>query len=66
MNMQQPVPAAMKRAVDPQAEISARLERLPITREVYLPILKELEEHGIVFHEKQVLYMGYNPQNVAR
>ncbi|MET0170993.1 MAG: MFS transporter, partial [Agrobacterium vaccinii] len=35
MNMQQPVPAAMKRAVDPQAEISARLERLPITREVF-------------------------------
>jgi len=39
--------------------------QLPISREVYLPILKELEEFGVVFHEKHVPYMGYNPQNVA-
>jgi len=40
--------------------------QLPITPEVYLPILQELEEHGIIFHEKRVPYMGYNPLNVAR
>lgn len=39
--------------------------QLPIIREVYEPILKELETYGIVFHEKQVPYQGYNPFNVA-
>ncbi|MFP9114063.1 saccharopine dehydrogenase family protein [Flavobacterium sp. RHBU_3] len=39
--------------------------QLPINREVYEPILKELETYGIVFHEKQVPYQGYNPFNVA-
>jgi saccharopine dehydrogenase-like NADP-dependent oxidoreductase len=39
--------------------------QLPINREVYTPILKELEEFGIIFNEKQMPYMGYNPFNVA-
>ncbi|WP_294823837.1 saccharopine dehydrogenase C-terminal domain-containing protein [uncultured Flavobacterium sp.] len=39
--------------------------QLPINREVYLPILNELEEFGVVFNEKHVPYMGYNPNNVA-
>ena len=39
--------------------------QLPINKEVYLPILKELEEFGVVFHEKQSSYMGYNPMNVV-
>lgn len=39
--------------------------QLPITKEVYEPILKELESYGIVFNEKQVKYQGYNPMNVA-
>lgn len=39
--------------------------QLPIYKEVYLPILNELEEFGVVFHEKQVPYMGYNPDNLA-
>jgi saccharopine dehydrogenase-like NADP-dependent oxidoreductase len=39
--------------------------QLPIHKEVYLPILKELEEFGVIFNEKQVPYMGYNPNNVA-
>ena len=39
--------------------------QLPINREVYLPILKELEEYGVIFNEKQVPYMGYNPKNVS-
>ena len=34
--------------------------QLPITKEVYEPILEELEDFGVVFHEKQVPYMGYN------
>ncbi|MFP9100835.1 saccharopine dehydrogenase family protein [Flavobacterium sp. RHBU_24] len=39
--------------------------QLPIKREVYGPILKELEGYGIVFKEKQLEYTGYNPQNVV-
>ena len=39
--------------------------QLPITKEVYTSILKELEDYGVVFKENQVPYMGYNPNNVA-
>lgn len=38
--------------------------QLPIRKEVYLPILKELEELGIIFNEKEMHYEGYNPNNV--
>jgi saccharopine dehydrogenase-like NADP-dependent oxidoreductase len=39
--------------------------QLPITKEVYGPILQELETYGIVFKEKHVPYQGYNPMSVA-
>lgn len=39
--------------------------QLPIHKEVYLPILKELEELGILFHEKEMPYEGYNPNSIA-
>ncbi len=35
MNFVQPIPAGSATVADPQAEISARLERLPVTREVF-------------------------------
>ncbi len=38
--------------------------QIPITKEVYTPILKELEDYGIVFKEKEVPYLGYNPLNL--
>ena len=38
--------------------------QLPITKEVYAPILKELEEYGITFIEKKVPYLGYNPETI--
>lgn len=34
--------------------------QLPIKKEVYEPILKELEEYGVIFSEKEVNYKGYN------
>lgn len=34
--------------------------QLPIKKEVYEPILKELEEYGVIFSEKEVTYKGYN------
>ena len=45
-------------------EITTPGVQIPITKEVYEPILKELESHGIRFVEKQVPYLGYNPNNV--
>lgn len=39
--------------------------QIPIKKEIYEPILNELEQHGILFKEKDVPYMGYNPDNVA-
>ncbi|MBT8243995.1 MAG: saccharopine dehydrogenase [Winogradskyella sp.] len=37
--------------------------QIPITKEVYSPILEELKEYGIQFTEKEVEYLGYNPLN---
>ena len=45
-------------------EITTPGVQLPITKEVYEPILKELAEYGITFKEKKVKYLGYNPDNV--
>ena len=42
-------------------EITTPGVQIPITKEVYEPILKELEENGIVFKEKSASYFGYNP-----
>ena len=37
----------------------------PITKEVYEPILKELEYYGIKFTEREVPYLGYNPDHIT-
>ncbi|WP_372793264.1 saccharopine dehydrogenase family protein [Lutibacter sp.] len=42
-------------------EIKTPGVQIPISKEVYQPILKELEENGIVFKEKEASYFGYNP-----
>jgi len=46
-------------------EITTPGVQLPISKEVYEPILKEMEDHGIIFHEKEVPYLGYNPDNIV-
>jgi len=46
-------------------EIKTPGVQLPITKEVYNPILKELEDYGIVFNEKEVEFQCYNPNFVA-
>ncbi|MBC3845444.1 saccharopine dehydrogenase NADP-binding domain-containing protein [Winogradskyella echinorum] len=38
--------------------------QIPITKEVYTPILEELETYGVIFNEKEVPYLGYNPLNI--
>ena len=35
--------------------------QIPITKEIYEPILQELNSFGISFIEKEVPYLGYNP-----
>ncbi|WP_340077292.1 saccharopine dehydrogenase family protein [Leptobacterium sp. I13] len=38
---------------------------IPIHKEVYNPILDELAQYGILFKEKEVPYIGYNPENIT-
>ena len=38
---------------------------IPIDKKVYEPILKELEDYGVIFKEKEVPFLGYNPENVS-
>jgi len=45
-------------------EITTPGVQIPISKEVYEPILKELEKCGIKFIEREVPYLGYNPDNV--
>lgn len=45
-------------------EITTPGVQRPIAKEVYEPILKELEENGVIFREEEVKYLGYNPENL--
>ena len=47
-----------------KGEIKTPGVQLPISKEVYEPILKELENYGVRFKESEVPYLGYNPENV--
>jgi saccharopine dehydrogenase-like NADP-dependent oxidoreductase len=47
-----------------KGEIKTPGVQLPISKEVYEPILEELERYGVVFKEIEVPYLGYNPLNV--
>jgi len=58
------LPVAMAALKILNKEITSPGVQLPIRKEVYEPILKELENYGIVFVEKKVPYLGYNPENV--
>lgn len=48
-----------------KGEIKTPGVQIPISKEVYEPILKELENYGIKFTERQVPYLGYNPNHVV-
>jgi saccharopine dehydrogenase-like NADP-dependent oxidoreductase len=39
--------------------------QIPIKKEIYQPILSELQEYGVLFKEYKVPYLGYNPHSVA-
>jgi saccharopine dehydrogenase-like NADP-dependent oxidoreductase len=55
------LPVAMATLLILNGKIKTPGVQLPIREEVYLPILKELEEYGVVFKEEEVPYLGYNP-----
>lgn len=59
------LPVAMATIKILNKEITTPGVQIPIHKDVYLPILKELEDYGVIFHEKQVSYEGYNPNNVG-
>ena len=54
-----PVAIAALKILD--GTISTPGVQLPISKEVYNPIPKELEDYGIHFKEQEVEYKGYNP-----
>ena len=56
------LPVAMATLLILNGKIKTPGVQLPIRKEVYLPILKELEEYGVIFNEQTVPYLGYNPK----
>lgn len=52
------LPIAMATLLILNGKIKTPGVQLPIREEVYLPILKELEEYGVVFKEKSMPYLG--------
>jgi len=55
------LPVAMATLLILNRKITTPGVQLPINKEVYLPILKELEEYGVIFNEQTMPYFGYNP-----
>ncbi len=58
------LPVAMATLRILNKEITTTGVQIPIHKEVYEPILQELEAYDIVFHEKERPYLGYNPDGV--
>jgi saccharopine dehydrogenase-like NADP-dependent oxidoreductase len=54
------LPVAMATLLILNGKITTPGVQLPIREEVYLPILKELQEYGVVFNEQEMPYLGYN------
>lgn len=55
------LPVAMATLLILNGKITRPGVQLPIHKEVYEPILQELEQHGVVFKEQEMPYLGYNP-----
>ena len=55
------LPVAMATLLILNKKITTAGVQIPITKEVYEPILRELEDYGVLFKEHEVPYFGYNP-----
>ncbi len=60
------LPVAMATMLILNGKITKAGVQLPISKDIYLPILEQLEQHGIVFHETEMPYVGYNPDKLTR
>lgn len=58
------LPVAMATMDILRGKITTPGVQIPITAEIYEPILKELKDYGIIFNETDVQYLGYNPLNI--
>ncbi|WP_072945803.1 saccharopine dehydrogenase family protein [Flavobacterium granuli] len=58
------LPVAMATLLILNGKIKTPGVQLPINKEVYLPILEELEEYGVVFKEESMPYLGYRPDKI--
>ncbi len=54
------LPLAMATLLILNGKITTPGVQLPIRKEVYLPVLKELEQYGVCFKEQPMPYFGYN------
>jgi hypothetical protein len=59
------LPVAMATLLILNKKIKTPGVQIPINKEVYEPILKELKTFDIIFKEYKVPYLGYNPDSVA-
>ena len=59
------LPVAMAALLILNGKITKPGVQLPLTKDVYLPILAELESLGVVFHEHEMAYHGYNPDKLT-
>lgn len=58
------LPVAMATLAILNKKITTPGVQIPIQKEVYEPILEELQDYGVVFKEYDVPYLGYNPESV--
>ncbi|MCK0158621.1 saccharopine dehydrogenase NADP-binding domain-containing protein [Cellulophaga sp. F20128] len=56
------LPVAMATLLILNNKVTTYGVQIPITKEVYNPILSELKENGIIFKEYDMPYMGYNSE----
>ncbi|MCE2613311.1 saccharopine dehydrogenase NADP-binding domain-containing protein [Flavobacteriaceae bacterium D16] len=59
------LPVAMATLAILNGQVKTPGVQIPIHKEVYEPILKELVSYDVVFQEYEVPYLGYNPDSVA-
>ncbi|MDF4220577.1 saccharopine dehydrogenase NADP-binding domain-containing protein [Maribacter sp. M208] len=59
------LPVAMAALKILNGKITTPGVQIPISKEVYEPILKELEDYGVKFKEYDIPYLGYNPNSVV-
>jgi saccharopine dehydrogenase-like NADP-dependent oxidoreductase len=60
------LPVAMATLLILNGKIKTTGIQLPIHKEVYEPILSELEEYGVIFKDTSMPYCGYDPDKLLR